>query len=52
MTFSVMELVIGVVISTALITFCLISVYSKGYKAGARRVLEEWKQELYMTGDK
>ena len=38
---------IWAVLLTALLSFCLRWVYRAGYKAGARRVLEEWKQFHY-----
>ena len=43
------EWVVGVLTSTALLTFCGRTVYWKGYRRGAREVLNDWKQYMIDT---
>lgn len=40
------EWIVGGVASTALLTFCGWSLYWRGYRSGAKYVLEDWKKYM------
>lgn len=44
------DIVIGVVTSTTLLTFCGRKVYWIGYRRGARDVLNDWKSYMNEEG--
>lgn len=41
------EVVVGVITSTALFTFCSPFIYVAGFKRGGTKVLNEWKKFHY-----